>query len=152
MDKKKIANLDEALRALLMHREANTQEDICSALEKKGFDINQSKVSRLLRKVGAVKIVNTKGQIVYSLPLEPAPPSLNTQLRDLIVDVVSNETLVVIYTSPGSASMVARMLDYAKITSEVLGTVAGDDTIFVAPKSIKDIHKLFVEIKDLLID
>ena len=133
-----------------MGRKASTQEDICSVLKKQGYEINQSKASRLLRKIGAIKVVNSRGQTVYSLPREPAPPSMNTSLRGLILDIVSNETLVVIYTSPGSASMVARVLDYNQITTEILGTIAGDDTIFVAPKSIKDIHKLAEEIKDLL--
>lgn len=133
-----------------MGRKASTQEDICLVLEKQGYEINQSKASRLLRKIGAIKVVNSRGQTVYSLPREPAPPSMNMPLRGLILDIVSNETLVVIYTSPGSASVVARVLDYNQITTEILGTIAGDDTIFVAPKSIKEIHKLTEEIKGLL--
>jgi len=144
--------LVEALRYLLLGRKANTQEDICASLEKQGYAINQSKVSRLLRKIGAIKIVNAKGQTVYSLPREPAPPSMATPLKNLILDIVANETLVVIFTSPGSASMIARVLDYNQITTEILGTIAGDDTIFVAPKSVKDIHKLSEEIKTLLRD
>lgn len=142
--------LVDALKGLLLGREATTQEDICAVLVKKGYDVNQSKVSRLLRKIGAIKVENIKGQTVYSLPREPAPPTLDTPLRGLILDIVANETLVVIFTSPGSASMVARMLDYVQITTEVLGTIAGDDTIFVAPKSVKDIQKLYFEVKGLL--
>lgn len=46
--------------------------------------------------------------------------------------------------------MVARVLDYNQITTEILGTIAGDDTIFVAPKSIKDTLRLTEEIKGLL--
>lgn len=141
--------LVDALRSLLLESEANTQEDISLALEKKGYEVNQSKISRLLRKIGAVKIVNSKGQTVYSFPREPAPPSLHTPLRNLILEVVSNETLVVVFTSPGCASMVARILDHS-ISTEILGTVAGDDTIFVAPKTIKDISILTHEIKKLL--
>lgn len=142
--------LIEALRLLLKGRKASTQEDISSALEKQGFEINQSKVSRLLRKVGAVKVVNSKGEIVYSLPREPAPPSMETPLRQLILDIVANETLVIIFTSPGSASMVARVLDYHQLTTAILATLAGDDTVFIAPKSIKDTPKLLQEIRDLL--
>lgn len=150
MDRKEITRLDEALRTLLLGREAHTQEEICAALEKQGYEVNQSKISRLLRKIGAVKVENSKGETVYSLPREPAPPTPETRLRDLILEVVSNEVLVVIYTSPGSASMVARMLDYAQISTEILGTLAGDDTIFVAPRSIKNIRKLQEEIRALL--
>ena len=142
--------LDEALRKLLLEREASTQDSICIALEKLGYEINQSKVSRLLRKIGAIKVVNAKGQTIYSLPREPAPPSMDTPIRNLILDVVANETLVIIFTSPGSASMVARLLDYAQISTEILGTIAGDDTIFVAPKSVKNIDSLFEKIKNLL--
>ncbi len=143
-------NLISALRLLLMGRKASTQEDICSALEQLGYDINQSKASRLLRKIGAVKVVNEKGQAVYSLAREPAPPSMNTPLKDLIFNVMSNEAMVVIFTSPGSASMVARLLDYNQIATGILGTIAGDDTIFVVPKTIQDTQKLMEEIKELL--
>lgn len=143
--------LDHALRVLLMGRKATSQEDICLVLEKQGYEINQSKASRLLRKIGAIKVTNERGQTVYSLPKEPAPPAMGTPLNELIVDIVSNETLVVIFTSPGSASMIARVLDYNQITTEILGSIAGDDTIFVAPKSIKDIQKLAQEIRSLLL-
>jgi transcriptional regulator of arginine metabolism len=144
-------SLVEALKELLFSREAQTQDDLSDSLIKKGFDVNQSKISRLLRKLGAIKVENTKGQTVYSLPREPSPPTLKTELRELILDVTANEALVVIFTSPGSASMVARMLDYAQIETDILGTVAGDDTIFVAPKSIKETKALKDEIKDLLL-
>ena len=147
---KNSSTLIDALRQLLLGGGANTQEEICSALDKLGYEINQSKASRLLRKIGAVKVVNIEGDTVYSLPREPAPPSMNTSLRDLIVDIKMNETLVVIFTSPGSASMIGRVLDYHQLSTEILGTLAGDDTLFVAPKTIKETHKLFEEIKTLL--
>ncbi len=142
--------LGEALRSLLMSRQASTQEEICIALEKLGYDVNQSKASRLLRKIGAIKVVNERDETVYSLPREPGPPSMNTPLRDLILDIVANESLVVIFTSPGSASMVARVLDYNQISTQILGSIAGDDTIFVAPKSVKNIQKILAEIKEIL--
>jgi len=149
-EKEKKRDLIDALRALLMDRKANTQDSICSTLEKQGYEINQSKASRLLRKIGAIKVINEEGQVVYSLPREPAPSPMSTPLGSLVLDIVANETLVVIFTSPGSASMIARSLDYNQTTTEILGTIAGDDTIFVAPKSIKNISKLLKEIKNLL--
>lgn len=149
MDKNPTLLID-ALRHLLKGRETNTQDAICAALERQGYEINQSKVSRLLRKIGATKIVNTQGETVYSLPREPAPPHMNIPLKDLILDIVANEVAVVIFTSPGSASMIARVLDYHQQTTQILGTIAGDDTIFVIPKSIKKISQLLEEIKSLL--
>jgi len=150
MSKEKSHNLVEALRTLLMGRKACTQEDVCSALAKQGYEINQSKASRELRKIGAMKVTNERGQTVYSLPREPAPPAMSTSIRELIVNVTMNETLVVVSTSPGSASLVARVLDYNQLKFDILGNIAGDDTIFVVPKSIKNIHKLFQDIKTIL--
>lgn len=144
-------NLDEALRKLLKSRKANTQEDLCSELVKLGYDVNQSKMSRLLRKVGAVKVVGQDNRVVYTLPREPSPPTMDTSIRSLILDVVANESLVVVFTSPGSASMVARILDYYQNRCDILGTIAGDDTIFIAPKSVKNITKLTHEIRDLFL-
>ena len=143
--------LIDTLRKLLAARKASSQEAISLALGKLGYKVNQTKVSRLLSKIGAVKVKNAQGHIVYSLPREPAPPSMNSEIRDLITDISSNETLVIIQTSPGAASMVARVIDYIQISTEVLGTIAGDDTIFVAPKSIKETPKLLTEIKKLLL-
>lgn len=145
-------NLLEALKALLVSRQASTQEDICQLLEAQGLEVNQSKVSRLLRKVGAIKVVNLQGETVYSLPKEPAPPSLDTSLKELIFDIVANEVMVVIFASPGSASMIGRVLDYHESTTEILATIAGDDTVFVVPKSIQRIHILLEQIKRLLQD
>jgi len=143
-------SLIEALRLLLMGRKANTQEAIGSILEKQGYEVNQSKISRMLKKIGASKVVNENGQTVYSLPREPSPLPINTPIRNLVLDIAANESLVVILTFPGAASMIARALDYSQLTGEILGTIAGDDTIFVAPKSTKYLPKLVLELKKLL--
>lgn len=142
--------LIDSLRELLLNGTATTQEDICAALETAGYEINQSKVSRLLHKVGAVKSKNEQGHIVYRLPHEPAPPMTSSQLSSLIIDVTANEVNIVVSTSPGSAQLVARILDYHKKDLQILGTLAGDDTIFIAPKSIKNVNAALKEIKKLL--
>jgi len=142
--------LIEALRNLLSENKSSTQEGICNELEKQGFEVNQSKISRLLRKIGAVKMTNVNGLVVYSLPREPAPPSLGTPLRDLIFDITRNENLILIATSPGCASTIGRILDHHQATLEILGTIAGDDTLVVFPRTIADLPKLLDEIIKLL--
>ncbi|MBM3191338.1 MAG: hypothetical protein FJZ63_01625 [Chlamydiae bacterium] len=140
----------DALKTLLIAGDSRTQEALCEALIQQGFDVNQSKISRLLRKMGAVKVINDKGEIAYALSREPLPPTLETDLKHLILDIVANETLVVVFTSPGCASMVARILDYKQTTTEILATLAGDDTLLVIPKSIKHLAKLHKEVQQLL--
>ena len=142
--------LIEALRSLLSKQESSTQEGICIELEKQGFEVNQSKISRVLRKIGAVKVTNLNGEIVYSLPREPTPPHLGTPLRDLIFDVTCNENLILIATSPGCAATIARILDHHQATLDLLGTLSGDDTILVVPRSVEDLPTLLSQIKSLL--
>jgi len=142
--------LIDDLRRLLIEGKVATQEEVCEALETLGHSVNQSKISRLLRKVGAVKSKNEQGQIVYRLPIEPAPPTTSSQLSSLIVDVDANEYMIIVYTCPGAAQVVARLLDHHKKSMQILATLAGDDTIFVAPKSINNIAYSVKEIKKLL--
>jgi len=144
-------SLFDALKTLLISRKANTQEDLCEALNQPGYEVNQTKISRLLRKMGAVKVLNPQGKVVYSLPREPSPPSMNTPLHQLIIHIAANETMIVIFTSPGSASVVARLLDYQQTSIGILGTIAGDDTILIIPQSIKDIQIVTKKLKTLLL-
>jgi transcriptional regulator of arginine metabolism len=144
------AKLIEALRLLLLEGKVTKQDDICAELQAKGHHVNQSKISRLIRKLNAIKSKNELGQIVYRLAREPAPPTTSSQLSHLIINVIANETIIIVNTSPGAAQLVARILDYHKSKMQILGTIAGDDSIFIAPTSIKTINETVKEIKNLL--
>lgn len=140
------------LKALLNQKAIATQEDLAKQLEKHGCKKkpSQSKISRLLRKLGALKVKNTQGDLVYSLSPETTPPQSNSPLSQLILDIKHNEHLVVLHTSPGAAQLIARILDYQKDEIAILGTIAGDDTIFVAVESVKLIDQVLQDIKALL--
>jgi transcriptional regulator of arginine metabolism len=134
------AALLTATQELLQKGAVKTQEGIKAELLKQGFKVNQTKISRLLHKIGAIKL-NEGKQTVYRLPTELAVIEPKIPLSQLVLGIDNNETLIVIHTSPGSAELVARLLDLHK-TLDILGTVAGDDTIFVAPKKIQNIQAL----------
>jgi len=140
----------EALRNLLRDGELSTQEELREKLEKLGFNVNQSTVSRDLRKISAVKTQDAEGQTVYKLPQEFEPPA-SSAITDLVVDIRTNGSMIVIHTAVGSASLVARHLDRLPPGS-LLGTIAGDDTIFVAPVSISpaDIRSAIASIRETL--
>lgn len=144
------SDLLDDLRQLLLEGKVTRQEDICIALQASGHHVNQSKISRLIHKLNAIKSKNELGQVVYRLAREPAPPTTSSQLSSLVIDVVANETTIIVNTSPGAAQLVARVLDYNKSTIQILGTIAGDDSIFVAPLSIKAIDNTLKQIKKLL--
>ena len=148
-DNTRKSDLLDNLRQLLLEGKVNRQEDICIALQSKGHHVNQSKISRLIHKLNAIKSKNELGQVVYRLAREPAPPT-SSQLSSLVIDVVANEAIIIVNTSPGAAQLVARVLDYNKNKTQILGTIAGDDSIFVAPLSTKAIKNSLEEIKKLL--
>lgn len=127
-------NLSEAFKSLLKEEKFSSQSEIVAALQDLGFDnINQSKVSRMLSKFGAVRTRNTKMEMVYQLPAELSIPTTSSPLKNLVTDIDYNDALIVVKTSPGAAQLIARLLDSMGKSEGILGTIAGDDTIFITP-------------------
>jgi transcriptional regulator of arginine metabolism len=148
MDKSQ-ESLNEAFKALLREEKFGSQSEIVAALQEMGFDnINQSKVSRMLTKFGAVRTRNTKMETVYQLPVETVPTT-SSPLRNLVLDIDHNQSLIVIKTSPGAAQLIARLLDSMGKSEGILGTIAGDDTIFVTPTAAMPMNTLISNITDL---
>lgn len=124
------------IRKLLEGGEIGTQEELAEELHRQKFTVTQSTISRDLRRIGAVKTQDPSGRIVYRMPEEAAilAPLPTAGLKNLILEIGHNGSMIVIQTTPGSASLVARQLDHTR-PEGMLGTIAGDDTIFVAPSS-----------------
>ena len=142
--------LVKAFKGLLKEEHLGSQGDIVDALKEQGFDsVNQSKVSRMLSKFGAVRTRNAKDEMVYCLPAELGVPTISSQLKSLVLDITHNECLIVIQTSPGSAQLIARLLDSLGRTEGILGTIAGDDTIFITPTSTTIIAEVDSAVKEL---
>jgi transcriptional regulator of arginine metabolism len=121
----------DAVARLLRSRRIGTQEELLAALAAAGFRATQATLSRDLARLGARRVSRPEGGTVYELG-DGATAGGLAALRGLVADVAANASLVVIRTHPGSAPAVARAIDLAELR-EVLGTIAGDDTIFVAP-------------------
>ncbi len=142
--------LVKAFKAILKEEKFSSQGEIVDALKAQGFDnINQSKVSRMLTKFGAVRTRNAKMEMVYCLPLELGVPTTSSSLKELVMDVDYNNALVVIHTGPGAAQVIARLLDSLGKAEGILGVVAGDDTLFVTPTNNIDTKDLFNSVCNL---
>jgi transcriptional regulator of arginine metabolism len=131
-----------SLRKLLSAGLISTQEELVEELGRQKFRVTQSTISRDLRKIGAIKGQDATGRTVYRLPDESSMPAImpGNGFGGLLVNIQHNGSLIVINTTPGSASLVARQLDQTK-PEGILGTIAGDDTIFVAPVSPRKIEQ-----------
>ena len=142
--------LIKAFKALLKDENFGSQGEIVEALTEQGFDnISQSKVSRMLSKFGAVRTRNAKQEMVYCLPAEMGVPTAKSPLRQLVIDIMHNEMMIIIRTSPGAAQLIARLLDSLGKADGVLGTIAGDDTIFIAPAKISEIDVTLDRVRTL---
>ena len=142
--------LSEAFKALLKEEKFGSQSEIVTALQDQGFEnINQSKVSRMPSKFGAGRTRNTKMEMVYQLPNELGVPTTSSPLKNLVMDIDHNDLLIVVKTSPGAAQLIARLLDSIGKSEGILGTIAGDDTIFITPTRGTDIDDLMQTVRTL---
>ena len=118
----------------LREHKVGSQEELVARLGLAGIAATQATVSRDLDELKAVK-VRRDGAIRYVLPDQVdsghGAAMLDRLLAEWVIDIIEAEGLVVIKTPPGSANLVANALDAAAIDG-VAGTIAGDDTIFVA--------------------
>jgi transcriptional regulator of arginine metabolism len=112
---------------LIQTQNVSTQEELTMLLSKDGFSVTQSSVSRDLEQLGIIKING-----FYALP-QTSERTLEFGLLSL---ETAGESLIVAKCYSGLASAVAVRIDSAKI-DEIVGTIAGDDTIFIAVKEVK---------------
>lgn len=120
---------------LLEEHPITNQAQLVELLADDGVSATQATVSRDLEDLGAIKVRVPGGETVYAVPELPkdqvAPEDhLRRVLGDWVVEVASSANLVVLRTPPGSAHVVGSALDRAGL-AEVIGTVAGDDTVLV---------------------
>jgi transcriptional regulator of arginine metabolism len=125
-----------AILRLVSEQKLATQSELAAALRAAGFDAVQTTVSRDIGQLGLVKVRDDEGRLVYALPGAADLDRLNelsSALRRWATDVVASGNLAIVKTPPGYAQGLALALDAAAL-GDVAGTVAGDDTIFVAAR------------------
>lgn len=120
---------------LLTENAVTSQTQLVDLLADAGINATQATVSRDLEDLGAIKVRVPGGETVYAIPehahTQVAPEDhVRRVLSEWAVDVATSGNLVVLRTPPGSAHVVASALDRAGI-AEIIGTVAGDDTLLV---------------------
>jgi transcriptional regulator of arginine metabolism len=120
----------DAVARILRAGRVSTQGELLSGLRREGFRATQATLSRDLARLSARRVSRPEGSY-YEIG-DGAPASVAAAVSGLVSAVASNGSLVVIRTLPGSAPAVARAIDLARLPG-VLGTIAGDDTVFVAP-------------------
>lgn len=132
---------------VLSRSAVRSQTELAERLAEAGIAVTQATLSRDLDELGAVRIRDADGVLVYALPGEGGdrtpravphePTAVETRLArvcgELLVSAVASANLVVVRTPPGAAQFFASALDHAEL-ADVLGTVAGDDTVLVVAR------------------
>lgn len=138
--------------AIIKEQVIGTQEDLGEALKNKGVLVTQATLSRDIKELGLIKVPTTEGYYRYSLPQDRTPGDLvrraQRMLEDAVVSIDAAENFIVIKTMSGTAQGVAEAFDNLE-WPEVLGTVAGDNTILVIIRSKAQVEEVLNRLHQL---
>lgn len=130
----------EMLKMLISSNDLGSQEEVLNALAREGFKVTQATLSRDLKQLKVAKAASMNGKYVYVLPNETmyrrvSSPCLASEMMRMpgFLSINFSGNIGVIRTRPGYASSIAYNIDNGHI-EDILGTIAGDDTIFIVVK------------------
>ena len=131
-------NRQAMIVAIIKEKVIGTQEELGEALKARGILVTQATLSRDIKELGLIKVPTLEGYYRYSLPQDRTPGDLmrlaQRMLDDAVVSIDGAENLIIIKTMSGTAQGVAAAFDELE-WPEVVGTVAGDNTILVVVRS-----------------
>ena len=130
----------ETLRMIISSRQMGSQEELLNALQQEGFKLTQATLSRDLKQLKVAKASTLRGNYVYVLPNDTMYKRVSTagSIREMmnssgVLSINFSGNMGVIKTRPGYASAIAWNIDSSDLPP-VLGSIAGDDTIFIVIK------------------
>ena len=139
--------------SIISTMDIETQEELASELRNRGYKVTQATVSRDIRELKLVKAASQSGGFKYARPdRQEAAVSerLARILADSLVSVEASGNLIVVKTLSGSANVAAEALDHLGWV-EILGTIAGDNTVFVVARTESDTSDITARIKRLAV-
>lgn len=138
---------------LIKEYNIETQEELTSKLREKGFDTTQATVSRDIKELKLLKVPADNGRYKYAVKSAESEIKVSakfkTILEETVIRIDVSTSIVVVKTFPGMAQAAASAIDNMN-WDEIVGTIAGDDTIFVALRTTEDALLLCKKVKELL--
>ena len=146
----------EALRIRSQSQQLGSQDELLNALQKEGFKLTQATLSRDLKQLKVAKAATMGGNYIYVLPNDTMYKRISTpsNIREMMqvpgfVSINFSGNMGVIKTRPGYASAIAWNIDSSDIP-EIIGTIAGDDTIFIVIKEGIKHHEVVQALNDVI--
>jgi len=147
----------EALKMLISSMELGSQEEVLQALEKEGFKLTQATLSRDLKQLKVAKAASMNGKYVYVLPNDTMykritrPRTAMEMLQSSgFISISFSGNMGVLKTRPGYASSIAYNIDNSE-TPSIIGTIAGDDTIFIVLKEGADHDDVLDDLEPIIV-
>lgn len=142
----------EKIKELIRQYDIDTQEELAARLNEAGFKVTQATVSRDIRALKMTKVADGEGRSRYAI-LQGIPSGLGDKytrvLHDALLTIDQGQNLVVIRTVPGMAMGVAAALD-ALEWEEILGCIAGDDTVMCVARATEEASGVVKRLKSIL--
>ena len=141
----------EKILEIIENEEIETQEELANRLRERGYKVTQATVSRDIKELRLIKISGRRNTYCYARPGRHEAITNDRMIRlltDSTVDIDFAGQMVVVKTLSGSANVAAEAIDNMN-WKEVLGTIAGDNTIFVAVRSENDAAEIAARIRKL---
>lgn len=123
----------QAIREILARATIASQEDLKRELDRRGHRVTQATLSRDMKELGVGR-VSRGGALEYALPAGPEAAALRPIVGAEVTGINANESLIVLHTIPGAAHTVGEFVDVQQ-NRDIIGTVAGDNTLLVIPAS-----------------
>ncbi|MCD8202298.1 MAG: arginine repressor [Prevotella sp.] len=149
----------KTLRMLISSKELSCQDDVLKALEKEGHRVTQATLSRDMKQLKVAKATNLGGKYFYVLPNETMYKRVSSPKRASEMMLTSgflsinfSANIGVIKTRPGYASSLAYNIDSSSVLHTIIGTIAGDDTIFIVIKEGIDYEDVISELREVIPD
>ena len=140
------------IREIVENQSIQTQEELADALAARGMVVTQATVSRDIKEMHLLKVLSEEGGYRYAT-MDKSEQGMNERLirmlADSVVDMSSANNLIVIHTLPGSAHVAGEAVDSLR-WPEVLGTIAGDNTILVIVRSNEDVDSLLRRFRSIV--
>ena len=140
------------IREIVENQSIQTQEELADALAAHGMVVTQATVSRDIKEMHLIKVLSEEGGYRYAT-MDKSEQGMNERLirmlADSVVDMSSANNLIVIHTLPGSAHVAGEAVDSLH-WPEVLGTIAGDNTILVIVRSNEDVDGVLRRFRSII--
>ena len=136
------------IKDVLLTHSIGSQDELAAELKKRRISVTQATLSRDLRELAVLRVPSDKG-FRYTLKTDGDEQNMKPLIGLEVISIRANEVTIIIRTLPGRAPGVASFIDSLHIP-EILGTIAGDDTVFVAPSSIQKMRKTMDTLKETM--